>query len=486
MAVTRGSRCVDSSVKVGMQFMAEKFFMSDDGGRSSSVPPSSARGGSEATRLLKAAADGDAVVVAAILDASTADVNMIRARGSSALHEAAKAGHLGVVQELVGRSASVDSVNRSGCTALHWAALCKDKQRALDVAMYLLKAGAGVNANSEKKDTPLHFASYSTPGPFSDGVCRCLLEWRAVVNTQNRGAESPLMNAVINNNVEVVKVLVEYNADINQKNSLDKTAHDVASDRGCAETLELLEEMQDPMGEMKDVTQQMRSTMAQMKTINALSTELRRQSTMASAYESAAMALVSEIDDRGRAGLAQRAVGLLRSEQCPADAQPLPGRRAAADFQEALAALVLVSRSGGAALLRETGLPSLLPAAERQAAERQVGHRELSELRLALRAGAAGSERSSSPSSDASPRPPPGPASPSTAAGSPAGSAAIGRPPAQRVGTAAVPERAGPEPGASADAGGSARYGSGRPHRRLRVVGSATEAPALAPSAALR
>lgn len=340
-----------------------------------------------AVKLLRAATQGDVAAVVTILDDSGQEINNLKARGSTALHEAAKAGQLEVVKELVRRSAHVNAINRSGCTPLHFATLCKDKQSALDTVGVLLQAGGHVNAMSERMDTPLHFASYCQPAPLCGEVCRRLLEERALVNSRNRNSESPLLNAVLNNNVDAVKVLIEHHADINLKNAVEKSLRDVAEERGCQEVLDLLTSLMQPpepatasSDDLRSLTDQVKSALESLQSVDKLGDELSAQTAMARAYESAGMMLAAELDSRTRSRIARTVLGSLRKCQSGCS-----GAFSQEQLLQDLAALLLVARCpDGVRILYREGLADVFGFLEMQASERKAGHREVTELRLSL------------------------------------------------------------------------------------------------------
>jgi len=338
--------------------------------------------------LLRAVAEGDLQQVVGVLDTCSPAVVNVRTRGTTALHEAAKAGHLSICQELINRTAEVNTGNRSGCTALHFATLCKDKCKALQVAEALLSSGAVVNSHSDRMDTPLHFASYCPPTPGSEEVIRCLLSRKALTNARNRNSETPLINAAIRNNADAVKVLLELNADVGQRNSLDKTAHDIATDRGCSEVIEVIERMRDPLAQLSDTTQLMRAALSQMQAVDSMSGELKRQSVLLEAYEVVASAAVSDLDQAAQSRMVVQALTTLRCAPEPmkeGSLAPAAVTFSQQQFLSALLSLRLISRThNGCILLHEAGVGEVLPAIELQATEQHLGHKELRELKAAL------------------------------------------------------------------------------------------------------
>src|ERR1041384_4234588 len=90
-----------------------------------------------AGELQQAAAQGDAEKVRALLDAAPNSVS-VRDGATTALHEAARGGHLKVVELLVARGADVNAVAFSGLTPLKLAL----GYRRAEVAAFLKQRGA--------------------------------------------------------------------------------------------------------------------------------------------------------------------------------------------------------------------------------------------------------------------------------------------------------------------------------------------------------
>lgn len=89
-------------------------------------------------QLHQAAAEGDVVAVARILEQRDCDVNAVDSEGSTALHYAADQGFVEVAQELLAHGAAVNIADNDGQTPLMLAATCQQ----LEVARLLVGAGA--------------------------------------------------------------------------------------------------------------------------------------------------------------------------------------------------------------------------------------------------------------------------------------------------------------------------------------------------------
>jgi hypothetical protein len=94
----------------------------------------------------------------------------------------------------------------------------------------LIKNGADVNDRNKVNNTPLHFAAGAAPVSQtyrgSPAAVAYLIEHGADVNAQNNTNTTPLMDAVLNPNLESVKILLAHGADVNRqsKYDLDTTA----------------------------------------------------------------------------------------------------------------------------------------------------------------------------------------------------------------------------------------------------------------------
>jgi len=337
----------------------------------------------EVSRLLRAATAGKIEEVLEILNATKAGIKFFSARGTSPLHEAAKGGHVELVEELILRSAEVRDVNKSGCTPLHMAALAKDKLRGISIIELLLRARASVGHTNLRMDTPLHFAAFCEAVPGSIELMLLILSQRAEVNCKNRNGESPLFNAVIHNNSEAVNILLQHGADPSTRDKLENTALDIAKQRGCEEVKALLEKSQDPMHQLSEAVTVMRATVGRLQSMERLSADLQHQSELAEAYEHSAMAAFAELDQAGLRRVATGAVAVVHElgQARPGETDPR--------VQQLLRVLttfrMLSLLPNGIEVLREVGVPQILLILESRLGSLRVGLRELHELRFRLR-----------------------------------------------------------------------------------------------------
>ena len=154
-----------------------------------------------------AAMDGDIEAVRALLTEG-ADVNAPQGDGMTALHWAAEAGDVEMVEMLLYAGATQQGVTRLGAyTPLHLASKAgKDR-----VVARLLEAGADPSAYTTTGEVPpLHFAAASG----SVATVEALLDHAADVDvTESVRGQTPLMLAAGRNRVAVVQLLLDQGAD---------------------------------------------------------------------------------------------------------------------------------------------------------------------------------------------------------------------------------------------------------------------------------
>lgn len=108
----------------------------------------------------------------------------------------------------------------------------------LDVAAYLLSAGAEVNTPSQNRMEvmPLHAAVANQHLE----IARMLLENGALVNAVQQDSFTPLHGAAQNGQIEMIKLLLEFGADPRRRTSDGKTPLDMAEAAGHSEAASLL------------------------------------------------------------------------------------------------------------------------------------------------------------------------------------------------------------------------------------------------------
>ncbi|KAF0191297.1 MAG: yahDC [Gammaproteobacteria bacterium] len=139
-------------------------------------------------RLPDIAATGDLAEVERLIEHGAAIDEREKRYGRTALHTAAKGGHVEVVEVLLARGADVNGGDGLGFTALHLAVW----QGRAEVVEVLLAHGADVNANRNRRGVmPLHVAAQFGQA----GMVRRLIEAGADVNARARNGETALDTA---------------------------------------------------------------------------------------------------------------------------------------------------------------------------------------------------------------------------------------------------------------------------------------------------
>jgi ankyrin repeat protein len=195
--------------------------------------------GYNGTHGLVLAARGGAVDV---IDALLA--RGIVAKGSHALHAAAKYGHAAAIRRLLAAGEPVDEVERND----QWTPLtiaCMENH--LDAARVLIDAGASVNVHDDDGNMPLHWAvfgarpneihEYEDFGgehdtyyePQDDApIVELLLAHGAPIDALDGDGDTALIRAAIYDAENAVEVLLTHGADRRVRNRDGKTALDIA------------------------------------------------------------------------------------------------------------------------------------------------------------------------------------------------------------------------------------------------------------------
>ncbi len=241
--------------------------------------------------LLEAAGQGQCEQVRRLLEAG-ADLQTINKSGWTALHCAAHGGNVCTLSLLLNRGADVQAHTREGATALTLAAWLggpeavrllldwgagqdpQELQAALRATMYdngqasiplLVEVGAkigfgdaivlvdasavskflheGADANDCGEAYPpllLALTSQAWSG-YIERVMRLLLEYGADVNGTTPEGKTALMSAALLGYVEIVRLLLEYGADVHVHDPRNQTALYYAGKGGCQEVVEMLQ-----------------------------------------------------------------------------------------------------------------------------------------------------------------------------------------------------------------------------------------------------
>ena len=144
----------------------------------------------------------------------------------TALHYASEAGHLNVVEFLIGKGAMVnckeETVNRA---PLHLAVI----GGSTEIVKYLIKNGAAINQKDKSNITPLHLAAgFAVLGEVKEKkeqieIVEYLMESGADINAKDKNGRTPLFMAVFKSYSNIVNCLLTYGADVNSTDNYKKT-----------------------------------------------------------------------------------------------------------------------------------------------------------------------------------------------------------------------------------------------------------------------
>ncbi len=149
-----------------------------------------------------AAALGDGGTVRAMIEANPSLVSSRDASNDTALYWAAQAGHLDVVEWLVGHHADVNSKGRGDMTPLIGAAGSGRDQ----VVEFLLNHGADVNARTIQGETALHGAVWMNRRE----TVRVLLSHQANTQIRNKDGKTPLNLALESHHGAIATLLIQH------------------------------------------------------------------------------------------------------------------------------------------------------------------------------------------------------------------------------------------------------------------------------------
>jgi ankyrin repeat protein len=191
----------------------------------------------ETTPFLAALANGHFDVARLLLE-QNADVHVHDDKGNTPLHFAARNGLLEVAQILLERNAEVNSQSNHKSTPL----LLASELGHPDVVQLLLDHDADLYLRDADGDTPLHCAAIG--GQLE--IARILLKLNVEVNSRNADGSTPLHLASMGTwrlsegSAVVVRLLLDYGADVQARDLSGKTASEVARGPEQEEIVRLL------------------------------------------------------------------------------------------------------------------------------------------------------------------------------------------------------------------------------------------------------
>ena len=165
--------------------------------------------------------------------ASVETVMTTNPENEDALRQAALDGDMEGVNILLEKGTSVDALNPDGSSALMFAAF----NGHTEIVLRLLDEGAEINRGDYMDRTAL---LYAATGPFPETV-KILLDKGAKPNIVDSNEHfSPIMHAAAEGNLEVVKILLEYGADLSLKDIDNDDAESFARQAGHVEVADYL------------------------------------------------------------------------------------------------------------------------------------------------------------------------------------------------------------------------------------------------------
>jgi ankyrin repeat protein len=188
--------------------------------------------------LARAAAAGEPEIVTLLLDHG-APIDAQSLDGSTALTQAAEAGRLPVVRLLVERGAQVNLPGRTGITALSAAAY----MGSLPIVQFLMEKGADPKLIDTTQKTAIVYAAARGFFP----VVRLLLDHGIDVNAKYGNDLTALMwaagysaEAGVNDVAEVMTLLIERGARLDEQDNRGRTALMIAAELGHTPAVDLL------------------------------------------------------------------------------------------------------------------------------------------------------------------------------------------------------------------------------------------------------
>ncbi|KAN0138107.1 Ankyrin repeat-containing domain protein [Lactarius tabidus] len=179
-----------------------------------------------------------------------ANLNALDKSGNTALHFAASEGHLEVVRMLLELKAGANSLDSKGLTPLQRASRSM-RERYRDILRLLLDYGANVNAHDKSGNTALHFAA--SKGHLE--VARVLLELKADINSLNEEGSTPLHQASQcwwKGGLELVQLLLKNGAGLHPRDNSGNTPLHFAASRGRLEVTRMLLELKANVNSLDD------------------------------------------------------------------------------------------------------------------------------------------------------------------------------------------------------------------------------------------
>ena len=141
-----------------------------------------------------------------VLLTQNANIEMKNLKGLTALHSAAKNGHLEKVRSLLTANAKIEAKDNEKFTPLHYAA----RQGHVEIATILLAHGANINSRNKSGMTPLLFTVSKWTN--ESAMVSFLLNHNVDVQAKDKKGNSALYYAVMRKHPEIFRMLLNAGA----------------------------------------------------------------------------------------------------------------------------------------------------------------------------------------------------------------------------------------------------------------------------------
>ena len=131
--------------------------------------------------------------------------------------------NINIGKMLLKRGVHPSASDRQGNNSLHRICVIGNNADG-DFIEFLLSHGVSVNDKNKKGMTPLHIACMTSRGDNKLEIIKILLKHNADVNKEDNNETIPLQWASIKNNPETIKILIENGANINHQDIVGDTA----------------------------------------------------------------------------------------------------------------------------------------------------------------------------------------------------------------------------------------------------------------------
>jgi uncharacterized protein len=144
---------------------------------------------------------------------------------------------------LLERGANINTRDRMGRTALHYAVMMRD---AAQIIPLLIRKGADVNSRASNGDSPLmvaveNYGEEKEKGSDKDWAIRALVHFGADLYAADSRLRTPLAIAAAHNQPELIRLLMQLGADPAKPLSNGRTPLDYARENNADDAIKVLE-----------------------------------------------------------------------------------------------------------------------------------------------------------------------------------------------------------------------------------------------------